>query len=75
MSKRSNPFGRTKEEQIVLGALTRLAIFFQTSRETFTGEQVAEIILMSWHSYEASKGAERGEVLLTTNDQQPTTEA
>jgi hypothetical protein len=49
-----NP-NRTREERAVLLCLTRLAMFFNTSGHTYSGQQVAEIILTAWHSYEQSK--------------------
>lgn len=48
---------RTKEESTTLLALTRLAMWFSFSKQTFTGEEVANIILAAWHSYERSKEA------------------
>lgn len=51
-----NPFNRSTEERAVLGAITRLALWFDAKRETsFSGGEVAEILLTGWHSYEMSK--------------------
>lgn len=49
---------RSKPESAVLGALTRLALWFEFQDRKFTGKQVAEILISAWHSYEASKPKE-----------------
>lgn len=53
---KKHPLGRSKEESLVLGGFTRLALWFDSRRgETFTGDEVAQIILGMWQEYELSK--------------------
>lgn len=54
---------RTKREKefaefVLKGALTRLALMFYASRETYTGEQVSEILLTAWHGYQQANTPE-----------------
>jgi hypothetical protein len=52
----AHPLGRTKEEQLVLGAITRMAMLFDGAGEhQFSGHEVAQILLGAWQSYEFSK--------------------
>jgi hypothetical protein len=59
----AHPLGRSKAESQALGVLTRFALWFQGQRRSFTGEQVASILLAGWDSYEESKGAKLPETL------------
>jgi|SRR5579862_3387914 len=54
---------RTAEEKAVLGALTKVALWFSFQRGTFTGPEVANMLLGAWHSYEGSKVVEVGKAL------------
>ena len=51
-----HPLGRNAAESATLMFLTRLAMLFDRHKaRTFTGAEVAQIILGSWQSYELSK--------------------
>jgi len=39
-------------EFVLKGALTRLALMFQMSGETYTGPQVAEVLIAAWQGHE-----------------------
>ena len=53
----AHPLGRTKAESQTLGALTKIALWFDLSagEKTFTGHEVAGILLSAWQGYEQSK--------------------
>lgn len=47
--------GKTEKERaefIVKGCLTRLALMFQFSGRTFTGPEVANVILATWFAHD-----------------------
>lgn len=53
---------RTNPESAVLGALTRLALWFDSQDRKFTGREVATVLLEAWHSYEQAKPDEPKEL-------------
>lgn len=53
---------RTGPESAVLGALTKLALWFQFQDRSFSGKEVAEILISAWHSYEQAKPDEPKEL-------------
>lgn len=58
--------GKTEQERaefIVKGCLTRLALAFYGSRRTFTGDEVAGMILAAWDSYSNPKNLTEQEQL------------
>jgi hypothetical protein len=49
------PLGKTEQQRaefIVKGCLTRLALMFQFSGRTFTGPEVANVILAAWFAHD-----------------------
>jgi hypothetical protein len=51
-----NPFNRSKEERAALGVITRYALWFQSQPITsFTGDEVASILISGWQYFEFSK--------------------
>lgn len=55
----------------VKGCLTRLALWFSGQRRSFTGEQVAEILIASWLGYERDVPASRLEEGQSLEGKQP----
>lgn len=50
---------RECSEFVLKGAITRLALMFHICDRTFTGPEVAQILLTSWHKhFEAQQGPE-----------------
>lgn len=52
-------------QQAVKGCLTRVALWFQGQRRTFTGAQVAEILIASWLGYEREREETAGRKNIT----------
>lgn len=46
---------KLETETAVMNAVQRLAVFFQCQHRTFTGPEIAGILLSAWHRYEQEK--------------------
>jgi hypothetical protein len=53
--KKPHPLGRTEAESATLGVLTRIAMWFDSQPRSFTGHEVAEVLLTAWTGYEQSE--------------------